>query len=78
MQCQNMNMSYVKCIIYILFYKYLLLCVLWNSLPGMFIKIPTVQYCFSKIKKKKKYLNSETHLPPRVSDKKPLDLNQMY
>ena len=72
-------MSYVKYIIYTLFYKYLLLCVLWNSLPEMFIKIPTVfSITFLKSKKKKKKnLNSETHLPPRVSDKKPLDLDQM-
>ena len=47
-------MSYVKCIIYTLFYKYLLLCVLWNSLPEMFIKIPTVfSITFLKSKKKK-------------------------
>lgn len=40
-QCQNMNMFYVKCIICTL-YKYILLYVLWNSLLRMFIKIPTV------------------------------------
>lgn len=52
-QCQNMNMSYVKCkCVHCFINIYYMFYVLWNSLLGMFIKIPTV-FSITFLKSKK-------------------------